>query len=160
MTDTNNKKTSGFGLGLALGAVLGGVAAFFLSPKSGPENREMVAKRLKMLQVKLKNAKIPEKLGTFSKEATKFYDKVSLELSKDLGVLQDNLENTDWDKYKETVESVMARVRKEINVPTDEVEKLKSYLLKQWDSILGDAKTETKKVVKSVKKSVKKASKK
>src|SRR3990167_1608277 len=39
-------KKSKFGIGVAFGAVLGGLAAFFLSPRSGPENREMAKKTM------------------------------------------------------------------------------------------------------------------
>jgi gas vesicle protein len=58
----DEKKSSKLGLGILIGTVIGGLAAFFLSPKSGEENREKVTKKIKQLQKLIKDQHIDEKV--------------------------------------------------------------------------------------------------
>ena len=77
-------KKSKFGIGVAIGALLGGVAAFFLSPRSGPENRKMAMQKIDELIKLLKEKKLQdiavEIYGKATEEGTKLYEKASAEM--------------------------------------------------------------------------------
>jgi len=47
---SDQKSSSKLGLGLIMGTVIGAITAFFLSPKSGKENREEVMKKVRELE--------------------------------------------------------------------------------------------------------------
>ncbi len=102
---TDQKKSSKLGFGLLVGSVLGGIAAFFLSPKSGPENRE----EAKKLYVKAK--------GWLKEEVT--------EIKKAVGKI-------DKKKFSEAVKKVLTKVEKEVKKDSKEFVKVKKQLMKEW----------------------------
>jgi len=136
---TDDKKGSKLGLGLLIGTVLGGIAAFFLSPKSGEENREMVAKKVKQLEKLLKEKEIDKKVreifGEVSEETVKLYNQAKAWLIEDLAQLKETVENIDQEKYKKAVDDVMKKVQKEVKKDTKELEKLKNQLMKEWNKL-------------------------
>ncbi len=101
----NQKKSSKLGLGLLVGTILGGLAAFFLSPTSGPENRE----EAKKVALKAK--------GWLKEEVA--------EVKKAVGKI-------DKKKYAEAVKKVLARVEKEVKKDSKEFAKIKKQLMKEW----------------------------
>ena len=54
----DDQKSSKFGIGVLIGTLLGGLAALFLSPTTGEENREIVAKKVKQLEKLLEDAEL------------------------------------------------------------------------------------------------------
>ncbi len=54
---TKNKKGSGFGLGMLMGALGGAVAALFFTPATGKENRKMAAREVAKVKKAIKGKK-------------------------------------------------------------------------------------------------------
>ncbi len=134
MIDKN--RSSKFGVGVLIGTVLGGLAAFFLSPKSGPENREMVEKKLKEVEKWLEDAEIPEHVkeiyGDVTEEGTKLYKNVSKALKPRIKEIQQKMEDFDAEKYKKLVGEVVEAVQTEADVAAHRASKLKDYLIDKW----------------------------
>src|SRR3989344_5197330 len=105
---TDNKKPSRFGLGVLIGTVLGGLAAFFLSPKSGEENREAVMKKVQQLKKELDKMELDKKVkevwGEVTEDGKKTFTKAKKSLLKKLDALQDKWEDFDQEKYLNMVE--------------------------------------------------------
>ena len=123
----DNKKTK-FGLGVLLGTIIGGITALFLSPKSGKENREAVAKKIDELKRILEEEKVDEKLK-------EIYLKAKNWLIEELAQLKETVKNIDYEKYQKAVNKVMLRVKKETKKGAKEIEKLKKQLLKEWEKL-------------------------
>ncbi len=136
---SEQKKSSKLGLGLVIGTVIGGLAAFFLSPKSGGENRAMVAKKVKQLEKLLKEKEIDKKVkeifGEASEEAVKVYNQAKTWLIEDLAKLKEAINEIDKEKYTTAVEKVVKRVQKEVKKDTKQLDKLKKQLMKEWEKI-------------------------
>ena len=125
MTD---QKKSKFGLGVLLGTIIGGITALFLSPSSGKENREVVAKKIEELKKILEEEKVDEKLK-------EIYLKAKDWLVEELEQLKNTVENIDYEKYQKAVNKVIVRVKKETKKGSKEVEKLKKQLLNEWEKL-------------------------
>lgn len=148
---------SKFGFGLFVGAVLGGVAAFFLSPQSGKENREMAAKKLAEWKKKYEGKK-PEEIakeifGTASTEGKALYVKAQSELNARLEEVKKRAEGIDQEAYKQVVDEVVSRLSKEGEGAVERIEKLAAYLKDRWEYVAHQAEEDAKKVVKGVKES-------
>lgn len=130
------KKVSRFGIGLLVGTVLGGLAAFFLSPNSGKENREALVAKIKEIQKKLRDAHIAERVkeiyGETTEEAVKLYTKVSKELALKLEEVKERWEEIDADKYAKIVNEIVDKAAKDLKVAAETGARLKDYLIKVW----------------------------
>lgn len=138
------------GIGLALGALLGGVATFFLSPKSGKENREMAKEKLDAWKRKFEN-KSPQEIakeifGHATDEGKKLYEKAQELLNSKLDDLKSKVEEIDQDKYTDVVKEVISKVQKEKEATEERVEKLKKFLLDRWDYIVSESQKDVKKL--------------
>jgi len=146
-----------FGAGVVLGALLGGVAAFFLSPKSGKENRD-AAKRSFITLKKKYEGKSPDEIakeifGQASTEGKKLYSKAQKELNSKLDDLQKSAKEIDYKKYQKVVDDVMGRLMTEKDATKDRVAKLQKYLMGRWEYVQTKAEEDAKEVVeKAVKK--------
>ncbi|MCL4374480.1 hypothetical protein M1523_01325 [Patescibacteria group bacterium] len=129
-------KSSKLGLGLFLGTIIGGITAFFLSPKSGKENREELMKKINRIEAWLKEKEVDKKLkeiyGEVSEEGKKLWEYVGKELSQALDEVKKRVDDFDKEKYEALVEEVMGKAQKQSKVAMKKLEKLKIYLLKQW----------------------------
>lgn len=143
---------SNFGVGVIIGAILGGVAAFFMSPKSGKENREMAKKKIDQFKKMINDKKIDEAVkeiyGSVSEEGKKFYTMARKEIDSRLSDLQKNLKEIDQTKYKQIVTDTVDHVVKEGKTTVARVDKLKKYLLNRWNAGEEMVKADVKKVVK------------
>lgn len=104
----NQKKPSQFGLWLLIGSIIGAISAFFLSPKSGVENRE---------------------------EARELYLKARKWLVEELAELKEKVGEIDKEKYINAVEKVVKKVQKEVKHDAKQMEKLKRQLMKEWEKM-------------------------
>lgn len=138
MSDNKNK-SSNFGIGLAIGAFLGAVATFFLSPTSGEENRKMVAKKVKKLEELLEDAELDKKVklifGEVTEEATMLYKKSKKMLIERLSKLRETVESIDREKYEAVVHETVDILKKEAKKEGREMDKLKEELSKEWKKL-------------------------
>lgn len=130
------KKPTKFGIGLVLGAIVGGIAAFFLSPKSGKENREMVAQKAKEFQKWLEEKEVKERVmkvwGEVTEESVSMYKKVTANLSKEMEALKGKVEKIDFEKYKALLMESIEKVKKDYKTTPKQLEKLSEHLKEEW----------------------------
>lgn len=123
---------SKFGVGLLIGAALGGIAALFLSPKSGKENRDMVKKKWDEFMSYLDEAEVEKKAkqiyGTVSEESKRVYLAVQKESKARMNEMRTAIDELDIEGYKKMVTNVIDQVKKE-GVNADMIQKSKDYLL-------------------------------
>lgn len=155
----NNKK-SPFGAGIIIGAVLGGVAAYFLSPKSGKENREMAKQKLDEMKKRVEGKSIDEIVkeifGMASEEGEKLYTRARNDLNARLDVLQESIDAIDRGKYKNIVDEVLENLKNETEITKDRLSRLQEYLMDRWDIAQEEGEKDTKKLAAGVKKAAKK----
>ena len=135
----DQKKPNKFGLGLILGAIAGGVAALFLTPTTGEENRELVAKKIKEIEKLLEeehlDRKVKEIFGEVTTEAKELYVKAKKELVKKLAALKETVASIDREKYEEAVKETINILKKEVKREAKDMEKLKDELMKEWKKL-------------------------
>lgn len=132
----HNKKSSKFGLGLMLGSIVGGLTAFFLSPKSGEENREMVARKIEELKKAFEEQNLDEKVqeifGEVTTELKELYTNVKDEIINRLTQLKESVDNIDMEQYKEIVEDTVKKIKKGAVKEEKKLMKLKEKLMEKW----------------------------
>lgn len=135
----DNQKSSKFGVGVLIGTLLGGLAALFLSPTTGEENRELVAIKVKQLEKLLEDAELDKKLksifGVTTEEVKEVYLKAKKEIIKKLALLKEAVESIDKAKYEKVVHETVDLLKKEVKREGHEMEKLKEELLKEWKKL-------------------------
>lgn len=135
----DDQKANKFGLGLAVGAVLGGIAALFLTPTTGEQNRKLVADKIKELEKLLAeehlDKKVKEIFGEATTEAKELYLKAKKEVIKRLAELKETIESIDKKKYEEVVKETVEILKKEAKRESHEMEKLKEELLSEWKKL-------------------------
>lgn len=141
---SDSKSSSKFGLGLLFGAVVGGLAAFFLSPTSGPENQKLVAKKIKELEKLLADTdlekKVKEIFGEATTEATAVYKKAKKQFIQTLAEAKGTVESIDKDKVVEVAHETVEILKKEVKHEGKEMDKLKAELSKEWKKLAPKAK--------------------
>jgi len=142
MSDSNS--SSKFGLGLLFGAIAGGLTAFFLSPKSGPENQKLVAKKVKELEKLLVDTdlekKVKEIFGEVTEEATSIYKKAKKQFIQALAEAKQSVDSFDKEKVAEVASETVEILKKEVKHEGKEMEKLKTELSKEWKKLAPKAK--------------------
>jgi len=136
---SDSKSSSKFGLGLLLGTLVGGIAAFFLSPNSGPENQKLVAKKVKELEKLLAETDIEKKVkeifGEATEEATAVYKKAKKQFIQTLAEAKESIESIDKDQVAEVAHETVEILKKEVKHEGKEMEKLKAELSKEWKKL-------------------------
>lgn len=149
----SDKKTSKFGLGLLFGSILGGLAAFFLSPNSGKENREVVLKKMRELMKDLEDLELDKKVkeiwGEASVEGKKIYKAARKELVVKLESVKDAWDELDKEKYVEMVEDVVQELKKETPKAADKLMRLKDSFVRDWNDVMSEKKSSKSKKAKS-----------
>ena len=142
---TQQKKSSGFGLGVLIGSALGALAGFFLSPKSGEENREAVLKKIKELKKEVEKMEIDKKVkeiwGDVSEDGKKTYVKARKQLIKKLDLLQDKWQEFSFEKYVKLVEDSIDEAKSETKQTADKLLKLKELFVRDWNKVFGESKS-------------------
>jgi len=125
-------KDSKFGIGLVIGTIIGGVAALFLSPRSGKETQEMMKKKLAEMQKFLEEKEIDKEAKKIFGDVSEKTKKLSTQLQKETKTrwadLQDAAKNFDVEQYKNQVTKITDQLRKE-GGPEELLEKARTYLM-------------------------------
>lgn len=141
----NQKKPSRFGLGVIIGSILGGLAAFFLSPKSGEENREEVLKKIQALKKQIDKMEIDKKVkeiyGEVTEDGKKVYLKAKKQLLKKIDELQEKWEDFNYEKYLKMVEETIDEVKSESKETAEKLIKLKELFVRDWNKVFGEKKS-------------------
>lgn len=141
---TTQKKPSRFGLGVLLGTVLGAIAAFFLSPKSGEENREAVLEKIQKLKKEIDkmeiDTKVKEVFGEVTEEGKKAYIKAKKQILKGLDELQERWQEFDREKYIKMVEEAVEEAKSETKETAEKLLKLKDMFVRDWNKVMGESK--------------------
>jgi len=145
---SDSQPSSKFGLGLVIGSVIGGLAAFFLSPTSGPENQKLVAEKIKALEKLLADSNLEKKVreifGEASEEATVVYKKAKKDFIRALAEAKGTIESLDKEKVAEVAHETVEILKKEAKHEGKEMEKLKAELSKEWMKLAPKAKVKAK----------------
>ena len=124
-------KKSNIGLGVMIGTVIGGIAAFLLSSK---ENRDLAKRKISELKKMWDDEKTQERVreifGTFTEEGKKAYSIAKTEIMKQLDAM--GVDEVDMSKYKAMVEDAIEAVREETKETSDQLMKLRDHLMKNW----------------------------
>lgn len=139
MCMSDSKSSNKFGLGLLFGTIVGGLAALFLSPASGKQNRDLVAKKIKKLEKILADSdvekKVKEIFGEVTEEATDTYNKAKKEFIKGLAEVKETVEGLDKEKVEKVAKNTVDIIKKEAKHEGREMEKLKAELAKEWKKL-------------------------
>lgn len=149
-----------FGAGLVLGALLGSAAAFFLSPKTGKENREMAKKKLaewkKRYEGKSAEEIAKEIFGSASVEGKKLYMRAQDEMNKNLDKIKKSADEIDQEKYVSVVKDVIGRLQEEKEATKERLGKLQQYLVDRWEFVAEESEKDAKSMAKDATKAKKK----
>lgn len=141
----NQKKPSRFGLGVIIGSILGGLAAFFLSPKSGEENREEVLKKIQALKKEIEKMEIEKKVkevwGNVTEDGKKTFVKARKEIVKKIDELQERWQEFDRDKYVKLVEDAVEDAKTETKQTAEKLLKLKELFVRDWNKVFTEKKS-------------------
>ena len=141
----DQKKSSRFGLGVLIGTVLGGLTAFFLSPKSGEENREAVVKKIKELKKNIDEMEIDKKVkevwGEVTEDGKKTFVKAKKELVKRMGDLEERWQEFDREKYVKMVEDSVEDAKSETKATAEKLLKLKDMFVRDWNKVFVEKKS-------------------
>lgn len=151
---------SKFGAGVIFGALLGCTAAFFFSPKSGKENREMAKKKLAEWR-KRYEGKSPEEIakeifGSASVGGKNLYMRAQSEMNTHLENIKKSADEIDKEKYTSVVKEVIGRLKDEKEATKERMAKLQEYLMDRWEYVSQESEKDAKKLAKDVVKKPKK----
>ncbi len=150
-----NKKTSGFGVGLLIGAIGGMLAGILYAPKSGKQTRKEAAKKLEELKERFSDMELDKKVrdvfGTVSEETKDLYLNVTKEVLEKVSDVKERIEEIDTKKYQKMVDAVLKNFKARTMQSAEVVEKLRKHLVADWNSLF-EKKAPTKKGAKKSKK--------
>lgn len=133
------KGRSKFGLGLLIGALAGVISGLIFAPKSGKQTRKTILKKIKELQRLLEEKEVDKKIkeifGEASEEGKKIFNRVKEELITRLSQLKENIDQFDKNKYLAIINDVIKKVQKEFKKEVNTLDRLRNYLLEQWEKI-------------------------
>lgn len=137
MSESTNKFWAALS-GLVIGATAGAAAMFFLSPRSGKENRRLVKAKYEELAdyVEEEKAIIEEKV----KEIFGEVNELTVSLFKDAKKLwntqvqafEKSLDKIDKGRYQEMIDSVMEKLQGNKKYQNTDLAKMKRYLASEW----------------------------
>lgn len=142
--------------GIIFGAIVGGLTAYFFSPRSGKENRAMLKKKVQDITTILEEGQVQDRVkeiyGDFSEQGKKAYSVAKKELDSRLKEVKEMVDDIDTEKYSAIIDDVMDRVHEETEESVDRIAKLKGYFMDRFHKAKTDVESDAKKVVKTVSK--------
>ncbi|NTU46444.1 hypothetical protein HGA88_02360 [Candidatus Roizmanbacteria bacterium] len=141
----STQKSSKFGIGLLIGATAGALAALFLTPQSGKENKELVKKKyeefLKMLEEHEVEKKTKVIFGDVTEEGTKLYEAARVRLSEKMKEVQKVSKDMDREEFVQLVGDTLAQVTEEAKASLPKIKQLQDYFVDQWEELKKTKKT-------------------
>lgn len=126
-------KKNNFGAGILLGAAIGAVAALFLTPKTGKENRKLAQQKFNELRdfIESKEAekRAREIFGNVSEQSKKMYEQMKVEMNSRMDQMKTAIDTFDTAQYQKVVDEILVNVRKQVEMSSEQVEKAKAYML-------------------------------
>lgn len=126
---------SKFGLGVLLGAAAGAVAAMFLSPRSGKENRELAIaewdrfKKFLDEKKEVADKRVREIYGEVNEKSRSVYAELKTQTQKKLGDLETAIEKMDAESYKKSVGEIIEKLKDNAEASAEQLDKSRSYLM-------------------------------
>ena len=131
---THNTKSNQMGSAFFVGALIGAAATYFLSPKSGKENVEMVKKGFEDTKKKLQEGEYGTKVREFFSQTqdkgSSLYKRAKDELNTRMNKFNDYMDKR---RYEQVVEDVIARVKTRAHATQEHVDDLRTNLLSEWE---------------------------
>lgn len=133
MNDPKVETSAKLGIGIALGAALGALGAFFFSPKSGPENRQMAKEKLERIKTFIKNkegeAKAKEIFGEVNERTKELTQKMRVQMDQHIDQMKEAIDQFDSAKYSTIVHEILDNLKGEVDISQERAEKAKKYML-------------------------------
>ncbi len=124
--------------GLVLGATAGAAAMFFLSPRSGKENRRLAKAKYQELADYVedeKNAlenKVEEIFGDVNEITISLFNDAKRLWNTQVQAFEKSLEKIDKNRYQEMVDGVMEKLQGNKKYDNTDLAKMKRYLANEW----------------------------
>ncbi len=124
--------------GLIVGATAGATAMFFLSPRSGEENRKMAKKRYDEIidQIEEERSaledKVEEIFGEVNAITTSLFNDARNLWNTQIKTLEKSVDKIDKAHYQEMVDSIMEKLQGNKKYDNTDLTKMKRYLSGEW----------------------------
>jgi gas vesicle protein len=140
MSDRDSK----FNSGLVIGAILGVIAAIFLTPKTGKEMQEEAKKKFKILKEKLESGEMEKRVLAIFGDTNIESKKIYMETREDVINTYNKLKEINYDKYvglvNDAVDKISKKFKESKEISDDTMEKLKEDLMKEAEDLKDEKK--------------------
>lgn len=134
---SDQKKSDGFGIGLLFGAIAGAVAALFLTPTTGEENRKKAMELYEKVKKSIQEGEVEEKakelFGDVTEEGMRLIAEVRTEVLAKLDEVKSEVESLDKEKFTKYVDETVATVGARVKASAKQMEKLKENMLSKFE---------------------------
>lgn len=124
--------------GMLVGAAAGAAAMFFLSPRSGKENRKLMqdkiseAKDYMEEERALMEAKVQEIFGEVNDLTTSLFEDAKRLWNNQVRAFEKSMDKIDKGRYQEMVDNVMETLQSSKRYDNTDLAKMKRYLSSEW----------------------------
>ena len=124
--------------GLVVGATAGATAMFFLSPRSGKANRQLMRRKMEELSdyVESESAALSERVyeifGEVNNITTSLYNDARRLWEAQVRTFEKSVDKIDKKSYQEMVDNVIESLQVDKKYTNDDLSKIKRYLNSQW----------------------------
>jgi gas vesicle protein len=133
----DQKSSDKFGLGLVFGAIAGAVAAFFLTPTTGEENRKKAMEVYEKVKVMVEEGELDEKakelFGEAAEEGKRLMAEVRSEMMTRLDMAKHEMDTFDKTKFTKFVDETIAMVGERLKASSTQMEKLRGVFLAKFE---------------------------
>jgi gas vesicle protein len=135
----------GLTTGVLVGGLVGASLAFFLSPRSGAQNRKLVHRRLDILKDRVQDIgedvsdTVMDIFGEVSEATVNLYEDGRRLFEKQIKTFKNNWEDIDKEKYYGIVNNIGESLESNKQHRIEDIEDLKRYWRKNWRKIEGQA---------------------
>ncbi len=137
MSESADKFWSTMG-GVLVGAAIGAGAMYFLAPRSGKENRQMVKDKYNELtdyitdETEAVVSKVQEIFGDVNEIRVALFTDAKNLWNTQVATFEKSMEKIDKNRYQDMVDGVMEKLQNSKRYPTSDLAKMKRYLAGEW----------------------------